>query len=242
MSGASASLDFNRFEVLSFDCYGTLINWEEGILNALRPILANHGKTADDSKLLELFGDFEAAEEKGDYRPYHDVLQSVVRRFGEQFNFLPADNEVRSLPESLHNWKPWPDTVKALRQLQKRYRLWIISNVDDNLFAATLPKLGVKFEGIITAEQASAYKPSFKIFELALSRIGVPAARILHVGQSVYHDVIPAQTLGLSTVWVHRASARSGVGAVKLAEGHPDLQVYSLAELAANITGQHSRN
>jgi len=242
MNEPSASLDLNRFEVLSFDCYGTLINWEEGILSVLRPILANHGKSADDATLLQLFGDFEAAEEKGDYRRYHDVLQSVVQRFGEQFNFVPADNEVRALPESIRNWKPWPDTVEALRQLQKTYRLWIISNVDDDLFAATQPKLGVKFKGIITAEQARAYKPSFKIFELALSRIEVPPARILHVGQSVYHDVIPAQALGLSTVWVNRASARSGVGAVKLAEGHPDLQVSSLAELAANIAAQHVRN
>jgi 2-haloacid dehalogenase len=242
MNQPSAWLDLNRFEVLSFDCYGTLINWEDGILSALRPILAHHGKTVDDATLLQLFGDFEAAEEEGSYRRYYDVLQSVVLRFGEQFGFVPADHEVRALPESLRNWKPWPDTVEALRQLQKCYRLWIISNVDDDLFAATLPHLGVKFEGVITAEQARAYKPSFKIFELALGEIGVPPPRILHVGQSVYHDVIPAQALGLFTVWVNRASARSGVGAVKLAEGHPDLQVSSLAELAANIACRPARN
>jgi len=105
--------------------------------------------------------------------------------------------------------------------------------VDDDLFAATKPQLGVEFDQIITAQQAGAYKPSLKIFELALSRVGVPAHRILHVGQSVYHDVLPAQSLGLATVWVNRPSARAGAGAVKAVEGRPDLQVSSVAELAA---------
>jgi 2-haloacid dehalogenase len=113
--------------------------------------------------------------------------------------------------------------------------LAIVSNVDDDLFAATRPQLGVEFDQVITAQQAGAYKPSLKIFELALSRVGVPAHRVLHVGQSLYHDVIPAQSLGLATVWVNRPSARTGVGAVKAVEGRPDLQVSSLAELAAQI-------
>jgi len=225
-------LDFTRFEVLTFDCYGTLINWEDGILGCLRPILAAHGKQADDATILGLYGDFEAAAEHGDYRRYREVLQSVVRQFGAHFKFEPSDTEVRSLPDSLPRWKPWPDTVAALRQLHSRVGLAIISNVDDDLFAGTRPQLGVDFSHVITAQQAGAYKPSLKIFELALSRIGAPAHRVLHVGQSVYHDVVPARSLGLATVWVNRPSARSGVGAVKAAEGQPDLQVSSLAELA----------
>jgi 2-haloacid dehalogenase len=156
-----------------------------------------------------------------------------VRQFGEQLGFVPTNQEADSLPESLQDWKPWPDTVDALRLLQSRFRLAIVSNVDDDLFAATRPQLGVEFDRVITAEQARAYKPSLKIFELALSRIGVPAHRVLHVGQSLYHDVIPAQSLGLATVWVNRPSARSGVGAVKSADGQPDMQVSSVAELAA---------
>jgi 2-haloacid dehalogenase len=226
-------LDFGRFEILTFDCYGTLINWEDGILRCLRCILAAYGKDADDATILQLYGDFEARAEQGTYRCYRDVLQSVVKQFGEQLGFAPTDHETRSLPESLPNWKPWPDTVSALRELQQRFRLAIVSNVDDDLFAATLAQLGVKFDQIITAQQAGAYKPSLKIFELALSRIGVPSHRILHVGQSIYHDVLPAQSLGLATVWVNRPSPRTGVGAVKAAEGHPDLQVCSLAELAS---------
>ena len=228
-------LDFSRFEILTFDCYGTLINWEDGILRCLRRILAAHGKHADDATILGLYGDFEARAEQGDYRRYREVLQSVVEQFGEQLGFTPTSQEVSSLPESLSLWKPWPDTVNALRELQNHFRLAIVSNVDDDLFAATQPQLGVKFDQVITAQQAGAYKPSLRIFELALRRVGVPAHRVLHVGQSLYHDVLPAQSLGLATVWVNRPSARTGVGAVKAANGHPDLQVSSLAELAAKI-------
>src|SRR5271170_4883569 len=103
-------LDFSRFEVLTFDCYGTLINWEEGILQCLHRILAAHGKDkdADDAAILRLYGDFEARAEQGGYRCYREVLQSVVRQFGEQLGFAPTDLEVRSLPESLKEWKPWP--------------------------------------------------------------------------------------------------------------------------------------
>ncbi len=227
-------LDFTSFEILTFDCYGTLINWEDGILGCLRPILASHGKDKDieDATLLRLYGDFEARAEQGEYRPYGEVLQSVVRQFGEKLAFTPTSDEIRSLPESLPGWTPWPDTVHALRELRRRFRLAIISNIDDDLFAATRPQLEVEFDHVITAQQAGAYKPSLKIFELALRRIAVPAHRILHAGQSIYHDVIPAQSLELATVWVNRPSRRSGVGAVKAA-GHPDLEVSSLAELAA---------
>ena len=226
-------LDFSRFETLTFDCYGTLINWEDGILRCLRQILKAHDKEADDATILRLYGDFEAGAEQAEYRCYREVLNSVVRQFGGQFGFLPSDQEARSLAESLKDWKPWPDTVEALRVLGSRFRLAIISNVDDDLFAATRPQLEVDFDQVITAQQAQAYKPSGKIFQLALSRLGVPRDRVLHVAQSLYHDVISAQSLGLATVWVNRPSARHGVGAVKAVAAHPDLQVASLGELAA---------
>jgi 2-haloacid dehalogenase len=227
------TLDFNRFEILTFDCYGTLIDWETGLLFALRRILSAHGKKIDDATLLELYGNFEQLSELGAFLPYREVLQSVVRQFGDKLGFVPTAEETRSLPDSLATWKPWPDTVAALHQLKSRYRLAILSNVDDDLFAATRPQLEVEFDEVVTAQQAQAYKPSLKIFELALARIQAPAHRILHVGQSIYHDVIPAQALGLATVWVNRPSARAGVGAVKVAHAEPDLEVSSLAELAA---------
>ena len=226
-------LDFTRFEVLTFDCYGTLINWEAGILLALRRILSAHGKEIDDATLLKLYGDFEQRSEQGVFHPYREVLESVIRQFGVELRFAPTAEEVRSLPDSLSTWQPWPDTVAALRQLKTRFRLAILSNVDDDLFALTRPQLEVDFDEAITAQQAQAYKPSLKLFELALSRIHAPAHRVLHVGQSIYHDVIPAQALGLATVWVNRPSSRPGVGAVKAAQAKPDLTVSTLAELAA---------
>lgn len=229
-------LDFSRFEVLTFDCYGTLIDWETGILSALRRIFSTYGKKIDDATLLKLYGDFEQFSENGTFRPYREVLESVVHRFGVELGFRPTTEDARSLPDSLPSWKPWPDTVAALRQLKARYRLVILSNVDDDLFAGTRPQLGVDFDEVITAQQAQAYKPSLKLFELALSRIKAPAHRVLHVGQSIYHDVIPAQSLGLATVWVNRPSARPGVGAVKSAEGKPDLTVVKLADLAGVAT------
>jgi 2-haloacid dehalogenase len=226
-------LDFSRFEILTFDCYGTLIDWEAGILAAIHRILSAHGKKMDDATLLKLYGDFEQRSEEGKFRPYREVLESVVRQFADELAFTPTAEEVRSLPDSLSTWKPWPDTVAALRRLKARFRLAILSNVDDDLFARTRPQLEVDFDEVITAQQAQAYKPSLKLFELALSRIHAPAHRVLHIGQSIYHDVIPAQALGLATVWVNRPSARPGVGAVKTAEASPDLAVTSLSELAA---------
>jgi len=226
-------LDFDRFEILTFDCYGTLINWEAGILPALHRILSAHGKKLDDALLLKLYGDFEMLSEQGDFHSYRVVLESVVRRFGANLGFTPTAEEAASLPNSLPTWQPWPDTVAALRRLKTKFRLAILSNVDDDLFAATRPLLGVDFDEVITAQQARAYKPSLKLFELALSRIHAPAHRVLHVGQSIFHDVVPAQSLGLATVWVNRPSARPGVGAVKSADAKPDLTVSTLEELAA---------
>ncbi|MGA8201507.1 MAG: HAD-IA family hydrolase, partial [Candidatus Sulfotelmatobacter sp.] len=149
-------LDFSRFEILTFDCYGTLINWEDGILGCLRRIFEAHDQQTDDAAILQLYGDFEARAEQGEYRSYREVLNSVVRQFGKQFGFAPSEEQVRSLAKSLKEWKPWPDTVEALRLLDSRFRLAIISNVDDDLFAATLPQLTVKFGQIITAQQAQA--------------------------------------------------------------------------------------
>jgi len=225
-------MNFSRFELLTFDCYGTLINWEAGIFAALRPILAAHGKLISDSALLELYGELEAEAEAGEFRTYREVLQAVVRGFGERLGFRPTPAEMRYLPDSLAHWEPFGDTVDSLRKLKNRYRLAIISNVDDDLFAATAAKLGVAFDHIITAQQARAYKPSLAIFRLAKQRIGVAPENWLHIGQSVYHDVVPAKSLGLSTAWVNRPSPRAGIGAVKAALGTPDLEISSLKALA----------
>jgi 2-haloacid dehalogenase len=233
-------LDFSRFQFLTFDCYGTLIDWESGMLPVLRRILAAHGKTVDDATLLKLYGDFEQQAEAAPYQSYRQVLASVVAQIGKEFGFAPTAEESASLAASLPAWKPWPDTVSALHRLKTRFRLAILSNIDDDLFASTRPQLGIDFDEVITAQQARAYKPSMKVFELALNRIDAPAHRVLHVGQSIYHDVIPAQALGLASVWVNRPSARPGIGAVKAADATPDVTVSSLEELADMATERQS--
>ena len=224
------------YQVITFDCYGTLIDWESGIFSVLRPILEAHGRKVTDDKILELYGEFEAGAEQGEYQPYREVLAQVVHSFGQRLGFTPSLEEEKSLAGSLRNWKPWPDTVAALRELKKRFRIAILSNIDDDLFAPTGRRLQVKFDDVITAEQAQCYKPCIQLFRLALERLGVPAEQVLHVGQSVYHDVEPARSLGMGSVWVNRPSARPGVGAVKAGSGKPDLTVPDLASLVQQIS------
>ena len=225
-------LDFHRFQALTFDCYGTMIDWEKGIFSALRPILEAHGKTIDDFALLKLYSELELKAEQGEFRKYREVLQSVVAGFGEQLGFKPSEEEIRSLPGSLPQWPPFPDTVAALKRLQTRYKLAVISNIDDDLFAGSEPKLQAQFDHVITAEQARSYKPSHNNFRLALKRLGLAPDHVLHVGQSLYHDVTPAKSLGIATVWVNRPSPRPGTGAARTADGKPDLEVSDLATLA----------
>ena len=227
-------MDFSRFTTISFDCYGTLIDWEAGLLPRLRTILAAHGCTLADPAILELYGEFEAEAESGPYQSYRDVLESVVRSFGERLQFQPSQHEVLSLPESVPKWPPFPDTVAALQQLKTHYRLAIISNIDDDLFAQTRNLLAADFDAVITAQQAQSYKPALRNFEMALKRLAIPREQLLHAGQSIYHDVLPAQSLGIATVWVNRKSARPGVGAVRSAHGRPDLEVSDLATLAGH--------
>ncbi len=225
-------LDFARFEFISFDCYGTLIDWETGVLSVLSPLLELRGIRVSDPELLQLYGEFEAEAEAGAYRSYREVLCSVVRGFAKQFGFVASPAEEDSLAESVVTWRPFPDTVQVLNKLQSQFKLAIISNIDDDLFSGTAAQLGIDFDAVISAAEARAYKPSLNIFLMAQERMGVNSHEWLHVGQSIYHDVIPARALGISTVWLNRPSKRPGLGAVRQAAGAPDLEVRSLHELA----------
>lgn len=229
----------DRYEVISFDCYGTLIDWEGGIVSGLRPVLANHGVEATDDDILDLHARTEhrlqSSSTPGNYVKYRDVLGQEVREAGRRWGFEPTPAEVGALADSLRHWEPFPDTVEALRALKSRYRLAIISNVDDGLFALTACRLEIEFDWIITAEQVGTYKPSTNNFEVALGRMGVAPERLLHAAESLFHDVVPARKLGLSTVWVHRRAGKEGFGATPPADAEPDLEVPDLKTLASEL-------
>ncbi|HYL81049.1 MAG TPA: haloacid dehalogenase type II [Candidatus Acidoferrum sp.] len=228
-------LPWNDFEVLTFDCYGTLIDWEAGISAALGPMLATHHIKPLPDKLLELYGELETAAERGAYREYKIVLRVVLEGLGARLGFVPTAEELQRFSTSVKDWPAFPDSAMALQALQKKYRLAIVSNIDDDLFAFSAERLQVQFNWIITAQQAKSYKPSLNNFRLAFERIGVPQKRILHVAQSLFHDIAPANLLGLSTVWVNRRQNKAGPGATPPAHARPDLEVPDLGTLAAQI-------
>jgi 2-haloacid dehalogenase len=233
-------IDLTRFEALTFDCYGTLVDWERGILAALRPLLRAHGAGgAEDDALLERFAALEAEAERGAFRRYREVLRQVARGFGRAGGFVPGADEVEAFAASVGAWPPFPDTVEALGVLAGRYRLAIVSNVDDDLFAATAARLGVTFAEVVTAQQVGAYKPARAHFDEVLGRLDLPRDRVLHVAQSLYHDVAPATALGFTCVWVNRRAGRPGSGATTPAEAVPDLEVPDLATLARLVEGAH---
>lgn len=228
-------LNFDDFRVLTFDCYGTLIDWESGIWEALRPVFANHRVDMTTDQALELYGEFESEAERDEYHDYKTVLKMVLERFGSRLGFVPTQTELHCLSESVKDWPAFPDSTRALQALKKKYKLAIISNIDDDLITFSAQRLEVQFDWIITAQQAKSYKPSLNNFHLAFERIGVPKNRILHVAQSLFHDLVPAKALGLSTVWINRRHNKAGFGATPPAQAQPDLQVPDLQTLADTI-------
>jgi len=225
-------MDFRRFEALTFDCYGTLIDWEGGILDALRPILATHGRAeVDGEDLLERFGRLEAEAERGSFRPYREVMRQVLLGLGGELGFRPREEEVEAFAASVGRWPPFPDTVGSLLALGARFRLAVVSNVDDDLFAGSARQLGAPFAAVVTAEQVRSYKPAPAHFHEVLRRLDLPRERVLHVAQSLYHDIAPASGLGWTTAWVNRRADRSGGGATAPAVATPDVEVRDLASL-----------
>lgn len=228
-------LDFSQFEVLTFDCYGTLINWEQGILTALRPVFEMHAISINDQQILEAFAAAESQAEADSYLTYREILKSVMAALGKRYNFSPPESDMNSIAESIQHWPPFPDTVAALRKLQSRYKLGILSNIDDDLFAGSARHLEIDFDWIITAQQLGSYKPSLSNFRAAIERIGLEKNQILHVAQSLFHDIAPAREVGLHTVWVNRRKGESGFGATPPSSAAPDLETASLQELAERM-------
>lgn len=225
-------LDFERFTTLTFDCYGTLIDWETGILTALRPVLARHGATLTDDQALELFGELESEAEAGPYLPYREVLAVVMDGIGARLGYTPTREERMALAESVGDWPAFPDTVTALNALATRYRLVILSNIDDELFALSARRLQVAFAEVITAQQVGSYKPNPRNFQVLLERLDRPRQELLHVAQSLFHDIAPANAAGLTTVWVNRRHNRAGFGATPPQTVQPALEVPDLRTLA----------
>lgn len=224
-------LNFSQFEWLSFDCYGTLIDWESGILGCLRPLLTSKGCSPSDDEILNLYSEFEPKEQSAPYRSYRGVLCSVIHDFAGRFGFEVSPAEAEGLADSIRNWQPFPDTVPALQRLHSRYKLAVLSNIDDDLFAYTAPKLGVSFDLLVTAQQVRSYKPAMHNFEMLLTRLQIEPRRLLHVAESLFHDVAPANSLGISTVWVNRRQGKPGA-ATKIADAKPGLEVRTVGELS----------
>jgi 2-haloacid dehalogenase len=226
------TIDFTDVEALTFDCYGTLIDWEAGLSAAFRPVLAAHGIDADAEDVLARYAHHEAAAEGGPYRTYAEVLAAGLRGVGEELGFEPGDDEVQAFSRSVEDWPAFPDSTEALGRLQRRFRLAVLTNCDDDLFAASNRRLGVDFDWVVTAQQVGAYKPDERNFRALLERIGLPKERIVHVAQSLFHDHVPAKRLGFASIWIDRRHDRPGSGATPPAEATPDATYPDMASFA----------
>jgi 2-haloacid dehalogenase len=233
------TVQLSDFEALSFDCYGTLIDWEAGITAVLRPWADAHAVGADDEQLLEVFGRCESAAEEaqpgGLYpRILAQTMTAVGRELGVDVSREEADRMARSVPD----WPAFPDSPDALARLKLRYRLIILSNVDRASFAGSNRRLGVTFDEVLTAQDIGSYKPAPRNFDALLTRcaeLGIGSGKLLHVAQSLFHDHVPAKAVGLPTVWIDRRGGRSGGGATRRpsVDVQPDWVFGSMAEFAA---------
>ena len=226
-------MSYAGFEALTFDCYGTLIDWETGLADAFRPVLRAHGIDTGDEQVLARYARHEAEAEAGPYLRYRDVLAHGLRGAAAELGFEPTAAEVEAFSGSVADWPAFPDSAAALARLAHRFRLGVITNCDDDLFAASNRRLGVTFDWIVTAEQVGSYKPDERNFHVAFERLGLPRERILHVAQSLYHDHVTAKRLGLTTVWIDRRRGREGSGATPVADAAPDAAFPDMASFAA---------
>jgi 2-haloacid dehalogenase len=220
-------MDIAGFEVITFDCYGTLIDWERGILGAVRSAFPALAKT--DTEILQAYSEIEPAIQTGNYRPYREVLREILAEMSREFDRTPVFAD--ALARSLGEWKPFPDTVPALRRLKERYKLAIISNIDDDLFAQSAAQLKVPFDYVITAQQAGSYKPALRNFELAAERMAIAKHKWLHVAESLFHDIAPANKLGIANIWVNRRGDKPA-SASRLSNVTPGFTVPDLKALA----------
>ncbi len=223
------------FSALTFDCYGTLIDWETGIAGALDPWLRRNGLRIGREQLLAAFGRCESARQAE--RPgalYPDILASVMRDLGEQFGARVSAQEAEGFGQSVEDWPEFPDSPEALSYLAGHYKLVITSNIDRASFRHSNGKLGVAFDLIITAEDVGSYKPAPGHFESAMAQLadmGIGKDQILHTAQSLYHDHAPAKAFGLASIWINRQAGRPGATKRPDVAAKPDWEVPSMAAM-----------
>ncbi len=218
------------YDVITFDCYGTLIDWRAGISGAFLEAAARDGVKLDGASVLQLYAEVEPVVEAESYRSYREVLTETARRAAARLGWPLSEARAAFLAESLPAWRPFPDTNAALERLaQADYALGVLSNVDDDLLAGTRRHLSVDFEIIVTAQQVGAYKPAPGHFTTARQRIGT--RRWLHAAQSYFHDVVPARALGIPVAWINRHDQPTPEGGAV-----PDREFDLLTELADWLT------
>lgn len=236
-------LDFAGFEAISFDCYGTLIDWESGLAALLGPWARSHGLDLDDEALLAAYGAHEAREEAAHPRArYPDIVARSFTALGHELGAEVTAPDAGRLGASVPDWPAFSDSPGALAALAGRFRLIILSNVDRESFAGSARRLGVSFAAVLTAQDIGCYKPSRRNFDALLAqarRMGVGQGRLLHAAQSLFHDHVPAKAAGLPTVWINRRKGRPGWGATPQPRAGvvPDWEFASMAEFAAAASG-----
>ena len=214
---------FDRYEAMSFDCYGTLIDWETGILAHMRPWADAAGLEADDDGLLQVFGRHEnRIQQAAPGTLYAEVLARSFEAAAEELGAELSEDAARAFGASVPDWPAFPDSVEALARLAGRYRLFILSNVHEAGIAGSVARLGPVFEGVFTAETIGSYKPDLRNFGFLLARVGEAGIRqdkLLHVGQSLMHDMATAEAKGLDNCWIDRRHAKKGVAGATPALG-----------------------
>ena len=226
------------FKTLTFDCYGTLIDWETGLFAVFEPLAARAPRSRSREAALEDFASQEHSQEH--YTPtkkYSEVLAVVYKRLAEQWNTPAQWSECLTFGRSIKDWPAFPDSPAALNYLKQHYRLYPLTNVDNESFAHSNRKLEVLFDGVMTAEDIGSYKPSPRNFEYLLEQLGrhgIERNQVLHVAQSLLHDHVPANELGIASCWIDRRHGKTGGGATRLPQNMPrfDFRFTSLGELA----------
>jgi 2-haloacid dehalogenase len=228
----------SSFTALSFDCYGTLIDWETGLIEALAPLASRAAVSLSRDEILQAHAYQEStAQAQTPARPYRDILATVYRRLAETWSVPVSWSECEDHGRSIRSWQPFNDTVEALRYLKSHYRLIILSNIDNESFAATNARLEIAFDAVYTAEDVGAYKPSTRGFQYMLERsrdLGLGKEDILHVAESLYHDHSPANALGMTSCLIHRRHDQPGFGATREPDEMPAF-AYRFESLAALV-------